>query len=198
MQPQPTPEPGATLAYLRQATRAAHTELEGALNLLNPNLDLDRYRDILARFHGFWTTWQPQIAALVNDPAFLVPRQRLHLLQADLTILGLSQTKLADLPRCPELPLANAQEALGSLYVLEGATLGGRVIQRHIDTHLGETARQSCTYFAGYADQTGPMWRSFLHRLDQQPAPHHPAIAAGASATFRHMAWWLTRDPKTG
>jgi heme oxygenase (biliverdin-IX-beta and delta-forming) len=45
---------------------------------MNENLDLAAYKGLLARFYGFWSGWQPQVASLLRNDAFLTPRRRLH------------------------------------------------------------------------------------------------------------------------
>ena len=95
------------------------------------------------------------------------------------------------LPMCSAPVLRNAAEALGSLYVMEGSTLGGRVIERNVKRCLGLDAQHGCTYFAGYGMHTGTMWRSFLTQLDQAPAVDAEQIADGATATFECLALWL-------
>ena len=184
---------GAVLAHLRAATRPAHDALEGGLGLLDERLDLDVYRRVLERFHGFLRTWEPRVAALLRDEALLRPRRRGHLLQADLAALGASVDDVARLPLCPVPLLRDAFEALGSLYVMEGSTLGGQVIMRNVTLRLGFDDRFGCSYFAGHGANTGAMWRSFLARLDEAPTAEAERIANGASATFERLAWWLGR-----
>jgi heme oxygenase len=184
---------GAMLAHLRSVTRPAHDALEGALGLLDERLDLGAYRSILQRFHGFWRLWEPHVAALLQDEAMVAPRRRLHLLDADLAVLGLSSEGRAALPPCPLPELHDAAAALGSLYVMEGSTLGGRVIQRNVGRRLGLDGASGCSYFSGYGERTGMMWRSFLARLDREPMSQAGRIGVGATATFERLAWWLTR-----
>jgi heme oxygenase (biliverdin-IX-beta and delta-forming) len=181
------------LAYLRAVTRPAHSALEGALGLLDDRLDLDAYRVVLGRLYGFWRGWEPQMAALLRDDGLLGQRRRLHLLAADLAALGVSSAALEALPMCPLTMLRDDAEALGSLYVMEGSTLGGLVIQRNINRCLGDKGRRSCSYFNGYGTETGPMWRVFLARLDEAPTADMERIGFGASATFERIGWWLTK-----
>ncbi len=192
--PRDGPHDGAVLAHLRVVTRPVHDRIEGALGLLSEQLDLDAYRNVLERFYGFWRNWEPHMAALLQDEALLDPRRRMHLLEADLVAIGLSAHELEALPRCPLPTLLDDVEALGSLYVMEGSTLGGRVIQRNVARCLGLDGRSGCAYFAGYGAHTGRMWQSFLARLNEEPVINAPRIANGASATFERLAWWLTRD----
>ncbi len=184
---------GAALAHLRAATRPAHDRLEGALGLLDDRLDLDAYTRVLGRIYGFWREWEPHVAALLRDETFLDPRRRLHLLAADLAAVGCSAQAVAALPRCPPSALGDAVEAFGSLYVIEGSTLGGRVIERNVARCLGLDAGAGCSYFAGYRAETGAMWRAFLLRLDATPPDDAKRIAVGACATFERLGWWLAR-----
>ncbi len=186
-------EGAAVLAHLRSATRQDHLALEGVLGLLDEHLELGAYTEMLRRFYGFWAGWEPQIAALLDDPMLLQPRRRLHLLAADLMTLGLSRHDLARLPDCPLVGLTGVTEALGSLYVMEGSTLGGKVISRNLERCLGAQAGTACSYFHGYGLRTGQMWRAFLAELDRVPAGQAEMAACGARATFQRLGWWLTR-----
>jgi heme oxygenase len=184
---------GAALAHLRTVTGPTHRALEGALGLLDEHLELDAYRQVLARFYGFWSGWEPQIAGLLEDTVMLVPRRRLHLLAADLAALGVAKHELAALPKCPLVALHDAAEALGSLYVMEGSTLGGKLIRGNIQRCLGSMALGGCAYFDGYGTDTGAMWQEFLVHLAAAPAADVQRMGNGAVATFERLRWWLTR-----
>ncbi len=90
------------------------------------------YRDLLARLHGFHATWEHAIGAQLLDETFLAPRRRLALLAADLDHLGLAPAAVAALPQPGAVRLDGPAAAMGALYVLEGSTLGGQLIGRHI------------------------------------------------------------------
>jgi heme oxygenase len=184
---------GDALAHLRAVTGPAHHALAGGLGLLNENLRLDPYKALLARFYGFWKGWEPQIAGLLQNDGFLTPRRRLHLLTADLTALGVSKPEIAALPMCPLITLYDSAEALGSLYVLEGSTLGGKLIQRNIQRCLGMPILSGCTYFNGYGADTDMMWKAFLLVLDAAPAADNQRMGDGAMATFDRLDSWLAR-----
>jgi heme oxygenase len=86
-------------------------------------------------------------------------------------------------------------DALGCLYVLEGATLGGQLIGRQVQRQLGLRSEHGCAFFAGYgADQTGPMWKAFSEAVDAygsaQPAAQG-AIVAAACDTFLRFEHWI-------
>ncbi len=181
------------LNQLRTATRQTHQALEGVLGLLDEHLDLSAYTEVLRRLYGFWIGWEPQVAALIKDYSLVHPRRRLHLLAADLTALGFSREALDALPHCPLVDISSRAEAIGSLYVMEGSTLGGKLIGRNLERCLDPAGQAACTYFTGYGLQTGPMWKAFLIELASVPGDHAEAAARGATATFDRLGWWLTR-----
>jgi heme oxygenase (biliverdin-IX-beta and delta-forming) len=187
------------LHLLRTATRPAHDRIETMLALTEPSLDGARYRAVLARFLGFWLGWEPRVAAALDDPLFFAPRRRAHLLRRDLDALGLPEDEIAALPRCALPALAGPQAALGALYVMEGSTLGGRVLVRHVARRLGVAeGMPGALYFSGYGDATGAMWRDFCVRLRAAPAGSAPEITAAALATFDLLAAWFAPLSRSG
>lgn len=89
---------------------------------------------------------------------------------------------------------------LGCLYVIEGATLGGRVITRHLQNQLGTTPDSGGAFFDGYGAETGSRWKAFCTMLSQY-ADHsadedrQAAIVAGANRTFETLTHWLFPSP---
>lgn len=171
------------LERLRQETRPQHEALERTLDLLSPALDMARYHTILRQFHRFWCGWQPLAHGLLaGEPDLLAGRDRTPLLAADLAHFG-----LAPLPAAGPLPVqSDADTALGSLYVLEGSTLGGQVISRHLEARLGLRDGAGYAYFQGYGRQNGPMWAAMRERLARHPAegPAADRLVTGAKQTF--------------
>lgn len=192
------PEPGVsereTLhARLREATADAHAALERDLDWQDKVATLPGYRALLARLRGFHAAYEPAIAAGLSDADFLAPRRRLAALDTDLAALGLDEAARDALP-APDAPVLDGQgAAFGALYVLEGSTLGGLVIGRHVGGLHGQAA--PLAYYAGRGREAGPLWRRFRERLDSlPPAQEAPAFAAGI-ATFDAMREWLTTAP---
>jgi heme oxygenase len=58
---------------------------------------------------------------------------------------------------------------IGTLYVIEGATLGGQVISRHLYRHLGFSANAGARFFNGYGDEaaTQQQWTLFCQFADR-------------------------------
>ena len=182
------------LKRLREATRDQHEALENVLPLGAATADDPLYRAVMSRFWGFYATWEAQAAA--HAGAELVPvlkaRAKLPLLEADLRALGVAAEGLPRL-RPEALPAFSAGDAtlLGSMYVVEGATLGGQVISRHLEQDSGFHDGLGYSFFRSYGKAVGQQWRAFTALLETLPdAAEGPAVAA-AQQTFAAFAQWF-------
>lgn len=204
------------LKRLKFATSARHTALEDQLPLMRSDLSREEYRQFVGRFFGFYAPLESLLMAsnhwqlLAFDYA---ARQKTPRLVQDLLALGGSAAELAATPRCTNLPaLITPEQLLGCLYVIEGATLGGRIITRQLQTHLDLNPESGGAFFDGYGAQTGPHWKAFCTMLTNnadQDNGHsvnlcatenrHGEIVAGANRTFETLTHWLfpTSPPKS-
>jgi heme oxygenase (biliverdin-IX-beta and delta-forming) len=189
------------LRMLRTGTAAEHDDVERALDLLDPALTRARLADALARMHAFWGAaeaglddWAgrfPDDAAAVSWPR----RRRAHLFAADLQALGEPATVGA-----PELrSVTGTDDALGRLYVLEGSTLGGTLIDRHL-RGLPQFADVRLRCFSPYGTETGAMWHAFRRTARDHVAAGGDAsvMVAGARETFGVLAAWCRRAAPVG
>jgi heme oxygenase len=188
------------LKRLKQATSASHTALENQLPLMNTDLTRDEYGQFVSRFFGFYAPLESQLLAspLWQTLAFdYHARQKTPRLKQDLSSLGNSADVLAVTPHCTDLPaLTTPEQLLGCLYVIEGATLGGRVISRHLQNQLGLTSESGGAFFDGYGTETGLRWKAFCTMLSRNADSsgdegRHEAIVAGANRTFEALTRWL-------
>ena len=175
---------------LRAATASAHAALERDLGWEARVATLGGYRDLLGRLHGFHAAWEPAIGAALDDGAFFESRRRLAALGDDLAFLGLTEPEIGGLPWARPIALAGPAPAMGALYVLEGSTLGGRVIGRHIAAAHG-LGGEGLAYYSGPGARTGAMWSAFRARLDSFDGEGE-AVVAAANDTFDAMRRWLT------
>jgi heme oxygenase len=180
---------------LKRATADLHRRLETALRLLEPDLDLDRYRRILECFFGFYAPIEAGIARVASDgPALGLPlRERAALVESDLLSLGLSRRDVAELPRCADLPrLSGTADAAGCLYVLEGACLGGQMIAPALRERFGIARGSGGSFFVGDGEGTKARWSVFLAWLEGLERAGAPTdeIVASARATFLSFAQW--------
>ncbi len=175
---------------LRHETRAAHDALDGALDLLGAPLDLPQYRRLLGRFHGFHRAVEPALAAAL-DPVLLDGRGKLPALEHDLLVCGMVRHEVTALPVAALPPFCNRGEALGAFYVVEGSTLGGRLISRHLQDNAAVPA-EAHHYLNVYGERTGERWRAACRVLDAHGSDH--CTIRIANAVFRALHEWLSPD----
>ena len=176
---------------LRAATSDVHARLERRVALLDPGLDLARYRAVLAAFLGFHAPLEPRLAA-----APLPPLPRAARLEADLAFLGATAGELTRVPRCATLPRFDGPALGGCLYVIEGAALGGRVVSRALEARLGLGPAGGASFFRGEPCEAErfPAVLAWLAALGADA----DAIVAGARATFVAFDGWLSRELPRG
>lgn len=183
------------MQQLKQETLGQHENLERRLQLLRPDMNLQEYRHLLERFHGFYAPWERRGAILLNQalPGFLSERRKTPLLERDLRFLGSEPSVLEE---CSDLPATDSLLALlGSLYVLEGATLGGQILNRHFTQQFNLSPHQGCAFFASYGSDTGRYWRSFCELLTFYSSPDNDVmIVQSAIHTFGHFENWLAQE----
>ena len=182
------------LTTLRSATALQHQKLEKELDLLRPSFTRDHYATLLKRFYGFHLPWESKVAAALETelPHFFNARKKLRNLEADLRYLGSATEDLSDIAICDDLPpLHNIGSVLGSVYVIEGSSLGGRILTRHFSEQLGIRPDAGCRYFSGYGDCTGQMWSAFAELMALRPQRENDEMVAAADSTFALMGDWL-------
>lgn len=183
---------GGARATLREGTADLHAVLDAAVPLGHPGLDRAAYAAHLARMWGYLAPLEARMAAvpgLAEALPDLDARWRAPWLAADLTALGLDP---AALPRCPTLPaLPDLPAALGCAYVLEGSTLGGRVLVDRIQRGLPEVHPHATRWLRGHGPRTGARWGAFLRALEGFEGA---AMLPTARATFRGLTAWLLPD----
>lgn len=138
--------------------------------------------------YGFHRVWEPAVADALADATFFDQRRKLTLLADDLAGLGI-QEPLDKLPTPPEaFRFGSEAAALGSLYVLEGSMLGGKLIARHVAAQLGHMP----LYHDAYGSRTGAMWREFQARLQTRVRLcEHDDVIGAAKDTFSRLRSWL-------
>ncbi len=189
------------LRLLRTGTAAEHEDVERTLDLLDPSLTRHRLAQVLDAMHGFWRAAE----AGLDDWAARCPadaegvdwprRRRAALFATDLRQLGAPASDAA--PLLPSVP--GTDQALGRMYVLEGSTLGGVFIDRHLAA-LPELAGVTVGSFSPYGSETGAMWAAFRRstRARVSAGGDAAAMLASARTTFSGLAGWSRRAGVTG
>ncbi len=181
------------LRLLRTGTAAEHEDVERILDLLDPALGRPRLTQVLDLMHGFWRAAEDGLdrwAVQCPDDAAQLQwsrRRRTSLFADDLRRLGAEPSD-----RAPELPaVAGTDEALGRMYVLEGSTLGGVFIDRHL-AGLPGLADIPIRAFSPYGGETGAMWAAFRRATRAWVAEGGDAatVLGSARTTFAGLAGW--------
>jgi heme oxygenase (biliverdin-IX-beta and delta-forming) len=185
---------------LRIHTRSHHERIEQALDLPRSVRSRDDFERLLARFYGFYLPHEARLrsyaSALDAYGIELGRRLKTAKIHDDLLSLGMSAEEISGLPQCVDLPeLSTPQQALGSLYVLEGSTLGSQVIARALNKNADLDIMSAMRFLSGYGASTGTMWLSFVSSLDAAGLETEGIADAqeGAVQTFDCLERWMCR-----
>jgi heme oxygenase (biliverdin-IX-beta and delta-forming) len=183
---------------LRIHTRSHHERIEHALDLPGSVRSRDDFERLLARFYGFYLPHEARLrsytSALDAYGIELGRRLKAGKIRDDLLSLGMSAEEISGLPQCVDLPdLPTPDHALGSLYVLEGSTLGSQIIVRALKEKVELEIMSAMRFLSGYGPSTGTMWRSFVSALDATRLETEGFAAAqdGAVQTFDCLERWM-------
>ena len=185
---------------LRSATREHHDRLERGLDIAGSIGSAADYTRLLARMYGFYAPLERCLCkfddALREHGVRVRPDLKAQKLELYLHAFGWTPVAVSTLPLCAELPCVSTDaHALGCLYVLEGATLGGQIISRR-NGGLNIDGDAGLTFFRAYGARTGRMWHGFVEGLNAYPATDAEAAQATQSAreTFAAMERWLLQS----
>jgi heme oxygenase len=172
-------------------TAADHRAAEESLPLMSETLHAGLYVTYITKIHSFVSTWE-DIAAQ-SSPGWLQPtlhaRQRSSMLERDLAWF---HAPLAHTVQ-PTLPLFRTEASLlGAMYVMEGSTLGGQLISRHVTRVLGLTEGHGDSFFRGHGDRTGILWKEFCEVLRTRVPDADTEIVVHAARTmFQLFSAWM-------
>jgi heme oxygenase len=185
------------LELLKSRTQELHQRLEQRLDLATRLASARDYAQVLAAFYGFYAPVEAELgkmAAWQPNSLDFEARRKTALIAADLACF---QMQASELPQCEDLPVIDSPAAaLGVMYVLEGATLGGQIIKRLLQEKLAITSANGGSFFTAYGDQVRQMWNEVREALSAYATDHpeeREAIVASASATFAKFDAWLSQ-----
>ncbi|MBK1716163.1 biliverdin-producing heme oxygenase [Thiocystis violacea] len=179
---------------LRQATAEAHAAVERLpmmCRLTSESVTREDYRDYLQTLAAIYAPLEPSLYARLDNGLreALGVRPKLPALRHDLEEQGgvwLTHTpETTPWLDCPD----GVSAAVGGLYVLEGATLGGRTIARQLRRILGD-GLGSASFLDFHGTDTSAAWKQFsggLNALVARGILAPEAVIAGALAVFGHV-----------
>jgi heme oxygenase (biliverdin-IX-beta and delta-forming) len=174
------------LARLRAATGAEHQRLEERLDAVARLADPYRRGGLIRRYAALHIPAEASLSphlSEIEDLEFETRRRtsQLHPFAGD---------------SAPVFPApASLAEALGMFYVLEGSTLGGRMILR--DLAERGVSDPALSFLDPYGSETGMRWRQFLAVLARETGDNQGLIlqaCRGALTAFRHAERVLCGD----
>lgn len=197
------------MAQLKRETSEVHARTESHLRFLAADFTLAEYRETLLRFLGFYRPCEAALTHATAGSTFEhIVRERLKTpaISQDLALLGCSAAEVAATPDSANLPrLDTPASALGMMYVLEGATLGGAIVARHLRQRFGWSGVEGSDhagaqvdrarpihFFTIYGDELRDRWRAFAELTEQHASTENsPRICAVACQTFSRFEGWL-------
>lgn len=189
---------------LKQATRKQHDQIEEnplTKAIVDNTINRHQYETLLERFYGFHKAVESSLTNVNHDwqtyGIDIQERLKAPKLHQDLVDLGFSDEAVAQLPLCQDLPqLDSFAQCLGLLYVLEGSTLGGQVLLRHLRKTLPFAEKnKAVSYFNAYGvEGLKEKWLNLQQALNQY-AEQNPKlqeqILNAAQDTFTKLDKWL-------
>ena len=180
---------------LRSGTSHWHELTEkGAFSaeIMNGTLSLEQYKTLLVKnymIHFFAEDLLHKSDISIQLPGLeLEERKRLAFLQSDLEALNVKIPDLTTLENPFEIE--SKYDALGLMYVLEGSTLGGRVILKALARNPDFADVKAFRFYEGHGEDTGHFWKKYQEILinEANDESAEDRIVNAANKTFEKVA----------
>lgn len=176
---------------LKARTREEHAALEKTflqiIRGINSKVD---YAELLLKLYGYYHALEKSMHPYLVESEVVDynSRRKSGQLMNDLDQL---MSYRNDVHLCTELPGVNSYcSALGAMYVLEGSTLGGKIIAGMLSARLNSNS--GFGFFQSYGDATGEMWSRFKAYLKRPFDPEQQEqVITSALLTFITFKNWL-------
>jgi heme oxygenase len=159
----------AARLFLRNETHADHVRLNQhplLRGITSPDYPISMYCLVLVAYYHFYAAVEDAIDRSLDGLAVSFsydPRRKLQWIRDDLEKFGIDPEDSRFLTASSLAPLVvmNVGQLVGLLYTIEGSSLGGQVISRHLATQHGLTPTNGARFFFGYGEQIPQFWREF-------------------------------------
>jgi heme oxygenase len=181
---------------LRTETAQNHKKLESLMfvnEIMNNSLSIDQYKKLLTINYIIHQKLENELAnmldSVIAEQLEMKDRLKLNALTKDLDYWNINSLTLPELAFELFIPEKNTAEVLGALYVLEGATLGGNVIKRHILANPNfKNHEDGLNYYGVYGEELSTKWKNFVSVLNErvEEADYKRCINS-ANQTFNNL-----------
>jgi heme oxygenase len=185
------------LPHLKTSTAFYHAQLDRhprLIKLLKPDLDKNAYTEILKKFYGFYAPIESHFDQNNFWETLALSKQlrlKMPLLEKELEYLGIN---ISTIPRTEWMSSSHTVDSLlGIAYVVEGSTLGGQILARHVTKALGP---QTGLFLAAYGEDVRCMWQEFRDAFENycaRSAFDKEEITKSAIATFVNLEKWMSQ-----
>lgn len=172
---------------IKEETQSLHSNLEKLMHveeIMNGELTYLKYQDMMVTNYIITAKYQQQLlSALTPETALKLEihkRVKVNALQKDLAEIKVYPEDLEK----QEFNL-DPNFALGCLYVLEGASLGGNIIVNKLKHNEQlKPYRLNFNYYQVYGDNLIANWKQFCEVVNEQPQHNHQKIIDGAKYMY--------------
>ncbi len=195
---------GANLARvkLRQLTFKAHEAMHHQRDfaaILSGRLTMTDYARLINCLSSFHETFEEMLR---QSSVHLVPeinftrREMAHLLEADLSALDMNLPRYNPSQLQRHMPDVQSREGvLGSLYVVEGAALGGKIVAEKLRYLFKNDDRAGRQFFRGRPQPDALPWSTFCEVLQLHAVTaDFDKVKEAALQTFGALFFWLNHD----
>ena len=151
-------------AMLREGSVSFHRRLDTLpqmMRLLSPELSVGEYIGCLRGLQQAHVPLEQAVEAYLagnNLPFDFTPRRKAALIGRDIAFYSPEEDlSPSSYPASP--PIDDAASLVGALYVIEGATLGGRMIAARLAKSISARPAAGADFFNVYGDQVDQRWR---------------------------------------
>lgn len=175
--------------YLKQNTRHQHDLLEEKFNskkIFEKAYSLEDYKRLIALNYQFLLNYEEKINDAISegfkDEIRQELRSKLPWIKKDANLLGI------ELSQNLEVQEINSEaEAIGMLYVIEGASLGGNVIKKNLEKNPNFDGIDF-HYFGMYNQSISEFWKEFILALNTYlPEEKYPEVLKGAERAYAEL-----------
>ena len=153
--------------FLKENTQKQHQLLEDKFNsnrIFEKSYSVDDYKRLIGLNYQFLLNYEKAIHEALSDDLKdkldISSRLKLPIIIKDAENLGLHQNTTENTKE-----ITSEAEALGMLYVIEGASLGGNVIKKQLQKNP-DFSNVEFNYFGMYGEQIGTFWKNFTSTIN--------------------------------